>query len=301
MKYVIAASLAVVALAGCGGASSTTESSSSSTSPASSSTTVSSSVGASQTVTASGPATSTTAPKRAASGSGRQSSSCPNPSFTLVGVYHPGRLHVIDSCRHVTGSVISTSGEQDGDLHFDVRLDAPYTAMLMSNNHTEQHGALVVELMPRDHGHLPAPSVGDRVSITGAYVDDTQHDWAEIHPVWDLSINGGPISRSGPQYGGSPPSASSESAIATCQTKAGAPCADYGTGTSKGPGDHESATGSAPPQSQPSGSRSSGSETVVQPGAFCSPEGAHGVTDRGRPMTCRPSAKDSRDRWRRSS
>lgn len=42
------------------------------------------------------------------------------------------------------------------------------------------------------------------------------------------------------------------------------------------------------------------SSVIVHPGAYCSPSGAHGVTDRGTPMTCKTSATDSRARWRSS-
>ena len=45
---------------------------------------------------------------------------------------------------------------------------------------------------------------------------------------------------------------------------------------------------------------SSGSTQVVHPGAFCAPEGAHGVTSRGTPMTCKTSSTDTRARWRSS-
>jgi Protein of unknown function (DUF1524) len=38
--------------------------------------------------------------------------------------------------------------------------------------------------------------------------------------------------------------------------------------------------------------------TAVTPGAFCSPEGATGVTRKGTRMACRTSASDRRDRWR---
>lgn len=37
---------------------------------------------------------------------------------------------------------------------------------------------------------------------------------------------------------------------------------------------------------------------IVHPGAYCSPQGAHGVTDKGTPMTCKTSPTDSRARWR---
>jgi hypothetical protein len=38
----------------------------------------------------------------------------------------------------------------------------------------------------------------------------------------------------------------------------------------------------------------------VHPGAFCSPEGALGLTNKGTLMRCKPSATDSRDRWRKA-
>jgi hypothetical protein len=224
----------------------------------------------------------------------------------LAGVYHPDRLRVIDPCRHVTGTVISISGEEDGDLHFDIRLDAPYQGMLMGNNSSEQHGALVAELMPRDHGHLPAPSFGDRVSVTGAYVDDTEHEWAELHPVWALSINGGRVYRSGPQYGGSPAYAGSADAVGTCHTSGGAQCVGYGSAasstTSASQAGSSASSGSSSASGTPSSSPSpsSGSTPVVHPGAFCAPIGANGVTSAGTPMTCKTSATDSRARWRSS-
>jgi hypothetical protein len=220
----------------------------------------------------------------------------------LDGVYHPHRLRVIDPCRHVRGTVVSTHSEEDGDLHFNIRLDSGATGMLMPNNYSEQHAALVVELMPRDHVYLPAPQVGDHVSLTGAYVDDTEHDWSELHPVWAMSINGGPVFRSGPQYGGSPPSARSDDAVGSCQTNTGSHCVPYSgaspsTPSAGGRSPTSSSTSSAP---TPAPSSSTGSLPIVHPGAFCSPEGAKGVTSRGTPMTCKTTSTDSRARWRSS-
>ncbi len=153
---------------------------------------------------------------------------CPPRPRTLAGVYHPYRLRVLDPCRRVTGSVETVDDETDGDVHLGVRLDPPYRGMLLRANRTVQAGNLVVELMPRDHGRIAAPSVGDRVTLIGAYVDDTDHGWAEIHPVFGLSRNGGPLQRSGPRFGGSPAFASSDDALATCRTAAGGRCTGYG-------------------------------------------------------------------------
>jgi hypothetical protein len=163
--------------------------------------------------------------------------------MVLAGVYSPDRLRVIDSCRHLTGTVTSVTPEEDGDMHLHIRPDAAYRSLLGTNNSSED-GTLVTELMPRDHGHLPAPSVGDHVSMTGAYVYDEDHSWPELHPIWTLSINGGHTYVSGPQYGGSPPTASSANAVQRCRTNSEAPCVGYGesspdtsgdTGTDKTP------------------------------------------------------------------
>lgn len=164
---------------------------------------------------------------------------CPPAAKTLKGVYHPDRLAVLDPCRRASGRVTSATVEEDGDLHFDVALDEPARSMLMSGNRTEQDGDLVVELMPRDYGHIDAPEPGDRVEIVGAYVNDTIHSWAELHPVWGLTISGRSAGTSGPQFGGSPPSALSDDALATCRTDTGRRCRGY-NGSVAPPPDGES-------------------------------------------------------------
>ena|SRR5579859_8001303 len=153
---------------------------------------------------------------------------CPSPATVLDGVYHPDRLVVLDGCQRVTGTVEEVRAEQDGDVHYDVEVDRPYRRLLDAGNQADQHGWLVVELMPRDGGHLPEPSVGDRVALLGAWVDDTEHSWHEIHPVWSESINGGPAHRSGPQFGGSSPSDRSFDAAEDCRMPGGGRCRGYG-------------------------------------------------------------------------
>ena len=156
----------------------------------------------------------------------RRLAGCPAAAQTLDGVYHPDRLLVLDPCKLVSGRVaLIRPHEEDGDLHFDVAVADK--GLLRSGNYGEQEGLLVVEFTPRDFGHLPPPSVGDRGTLLGAWVDDSQHDWNEIHPVWAVSINGGPFHRSGPQFGGAPPYARSADALASCRTASGARCTGY--------------------------------------------------------------------------
>lgn len=122
--------------------------------------------------------------------------------------------------------------EPDGDLHIDVALDRRYRFLSAPGNAT-QHGWLVVEFMARDGGHLPEPGAGQRISLIGVWVTDMQHGWNELHPVWAVSLNGSAWRRSGPQYGGSPPSDRSSDAEADCRTPSGNRCRGYGTTTAQ--------------------------------------------------------------------
>ena len=158
----------------------------------------------------------------------RLSRICPPPARVLHGIYHPERLVVLDGCRRARGTVVKVRVEDDGDLHFDVRVDRRYRHLLRSGNAAAQGGALVVEFTPRDHGHLPRPAVGDRISLIGAWVEDAEHAWNEFHPVWAVSINGGRWHVSGPRFGGSPPEDRSYNALAGCRTTGGLRCRGYG-------------------------------------------------------------------------
>jgi hypothetical protein len=111
----------------------------------------------------------------------------------------------------VSGTVMSVTPEDDGDTHFDLALDTPYTSMLTSANNSGQHGWLVVEIVPADKpgctpgtpprpaygtydygictgANEPNPTLGTHVQVTGPNVLDEDHGgWAEIHPVWAIA------------------------------------------------------------------------------------------------------------------
>jgi hypothetical protein len=99
--------------------------------------------------------------------------------------------------------------EPDGDYHFDVALDPPYATIVNNNNARYQHGYLVAEIVPADESgctpgqpprpasgtynygictgaNIPVPTVGAQVTISGPYVIDHDHGWAEVHPVWSI-------------------------------------------------------------------------------------------------------------------
>src|SRR5437868_2801408 len=147
---------------------------------------------------------------------------CRAPADVLAGVYHPDRLHVLSPCRAVSGTVVGLSHEEDGDLH--IALDTG-GALTNAVNASDVDGSLVVEFMPRDGGHLPAPTVGEHISLTGAWVLDANHGWNELHPVWSETL-AGITHHSGPQYGGSPADVGSSQAAADC-TSNGSICQGY--------------------------------------------------------------------------
>jgi hypothetical protein len=154
---------------------------------------------------------------------------CAPPGQALSGVYHPGRLRVLDGCTSAAGRIALVKHELDGDVHLLVNLDQSDRHLLDQGN-GKVGGNLVVELMPRDAGHIAEPAVGDQVRLVGAWVHDGWHNWNEIHPVWAMSTNGGSWQLSGPQDGGAPAASSPYSAARDCRTASGARCAGYTAG-----------------------------------------------------------------------
>jgi hypothetical protein len=115
-------------------------------------------------------------------------------------VYRPARLQALRPCVRVTGTIVASSAEADGDVHINVRLDTPYEALLVAGNAFED-GALIVEpvcqfpplqaeairVCASDPDPLAGglPRVGDHVWLEGRYVLDLQHHaWAELHPLY---------------------------------------------------------------------------------------------------------------------
>jgi hypothetical protein len=85
---------------------------------------------------------------------------------------------------------------------------------------------LVVELMPRDAGHLPVLPVGRDLSLVGAWVYDTGHAWTQLHPVYGVCVEGGSCYQSGPQFGGTPRE-STGNPREECFTETGQICPGY--------------------------------------------------------------------------
>jgi hypothetical protein len=112
--------------------------------------------------------------------------------------------------RVVSGVIKSMRPEPDTDVHIDLLLDPPYAAMINNQNIAQQHGWLVVEIVPADEpgctvgqppraptgtydfgtctgANISTPAPGSHVSVIGPYVLDLAHGWMEIHPAWAIS------------------------------------------------------------------------------------------------------------------
>ncbi len=131
-------------------------------------------------------------------------SSCRDPGSISSHVYNPYRLTILRSCVTASGIVENLFEEADGDYHVRLALDSQYSNLTNSANDQYQYGDLVVEIicaLPISQSDaVPAcqnytntitiPSVNDHITVTGPYVLDTAHsNWAEIHPVYTLTIS----------------------------------------------------------------------------------------------------------------
>jgi hypothetical protein len=119
-------------------------------------------------------------------------------------VYHAYRLHVISSCRTVTGTVEDVRQEPDGDTHILLKPDPQYAGLVNAGNTEREHGDLVLEpvcagyvsqadAVTACHGFtsgVRSVSAGDRIRVTGSYVLDADHGWMEIHPVSRITVTG---------------------------------------------------------------------------------------------------------------
>jgi hypothetical protein len=131
-------------------------------------------------------------------------SQCSDPDSISSHIYNPQRLDMIKSCITASGVVDDVRQEADGDYHIILAPDPAYSNLTNSGN--QQHvtnGDLVVEIIcalpvtqpdavsacQNYSNAITIPSINDHITVTGPYVLDTQHyNWAEIHPVYTLTI-----------------------------------------------------------------------------------------------------------------
>jgi len=120
-------------------------------------------------------------------------------------VYHPDRLQVMKKCMVITGTIVHSKKEKDGDRHIQVKVDPEFEELLNDRNKAAQGGHLVIEpicvekVTQKDakeacrgfHSDVIIPSPGARVRVTGSLILDLEkpgHGWVELHPVTSIEV-----------------------------------------------------------------------------------------------------------------
>ncbi len=104
----------------------------------------------------------------------------------LKHVYHPARLKVLDPLKTVTGKVVHTKAEPDGDFH--IILDDGMECEIICAHQVTQPDA--VQACMNYKNNVKVPMVGDTIQVTGQHVYDLVHKQQEIHPVFELKTLG---------------------------------------------------------------------------------------------------------------
>jgi hypothetical protein len=117
-------------------------------------------------------------------------------------VYRKPRLHIVEGCISVTGTIRHIKREGDGDDHIQLAVDPEFSKLLNERNRTAQGDTLILEPICqgpvtqedaegacRDfHSAVDVPKAGTRVRVVGSYVLDTAQGWMEIHPVSSIEV-----------------------------------------------------------------------------------------------------------------
>jgi hypothetical protein len=129
-------------------------------------------------------------------------SSSPCDPSLWAHVYDPSRLRMLDSCVTATGTVGFIHPAPDGDVHICLKLDKGEERLLNQKNIDHANGYLVVEVvcvgpvilqssaLDACRGYknnVQIPQSGWHVTVTGSWVQDTDHGWNEIHPASSIS------------------------------------------------------------------------------------------------------------------
>jgi transcription elongation factor len=117
---------------------------------------------------------------------GSSGSKKPAWNTMLRHVYHPARLKVLDSLMTVTGKVVHTKAEPDGDIH--IILDNGMECEIICAGKVTQADAKQACMNYKNS--VKIPKVGNKIQVTGQHVYDLVHKQQEIHPVFELKVIG---------------------------------------------------------------------------------------------------------------
>jgi hypothetical protein len=117
-------------------------------------------------------------------------------------VYRKARLHIVEGCIAVTGTIRHIKREGDGDDHIQLAVDPEFSKLLNERNKTAQGDTLVLESICQGpvtqvdaeaachdfHSPVDVPKAGAKVRVVGSYVLDSAQGWMEIHPVSSIEV-----------------------------------------------------------------------------------------------------------------
>jgi hypothetical protein len=117
-------------------------------------------------------------------------------------VYRKTRLHIVEGCIAVTGTIRHIKREADGDEHIQLAVDPEFSKLLNERNKTAQADTLILEPICqgpvtqadaeaacRDfHSPVEVPKAGSKIRVVGSYVLDSAQGWMEIHPVSRIEV-----------------------------------------------------------------------------------------------------------------
>lgn len=142
-----------------------------------------------------------------------------NPQSSFVGAVPPAVLTtgcdetqwkfnaeqetVSEKCVYITGVVVRSSPEADGDYHIDITPDTPFVSLMNFHNRNEGGGTIGIEpicvVQPKKNetafvkacngfvSSVYIPTVGQHIGVLGAYAQD-KHLWMEIHPATKITV-----------------------------------------------------------------------------------------------------------------
>lgn len=124
-----------------------------------------------------------------------------NPSLWMH-VWSPARLHLVNPCIAVNGTIDYVQAEPDGDYHVGLKLDMRYAGLVNNVNFVHLFNDLLLEPVCQHQiteqnpsattacmnftSQVSIPAVGTHVQVIGSYVLDTNHGWMEIHPATSI-------------------------------------------------------------------------------------------------------------------
>ncbi len=122
------------------------------------------------------------------------SSSCDNSLWDHV--YTPTRLHILNPCITITGTITKIERESDGDDHILLKVDSKYDHLTNIFNKLLMKGNIVMEIICKGEADKDAqkacegytnkiitPKEGSYIKVTGSFVIDKPYGWTEIHPI----------------------------------------------------------------------------------------------------------------------